>query len=177
MGPPQWLGQRGHPLEIQGVRLACWEACRGRLVLHRLKIQGPPPSPLAPRKSHLPEADGEVVFSTQTRLAISLPGGTPAPSTCCEGHALTPQARWPHPWMELDIFLKEKSKAALVNASSLCGLWRAHSCHSDSDALNGQGPGRSQVAFGLVTVCAEQAVPCSAGGEATPEGPVCTGRC
>lgn len=30
------------------------------------------------------------------------------------------------------------------------------------------------MAFGLVTVCAEQAVPCPAGGEATPEGPVCT---
>ena len=78
--------------------------------------------------------------------------------------------------MELHTFLKKEREKLLYLKLHLCAAsGRAHSSHSNSYALNSQGPGKGQTAFGLVTVCAEQAVPCSAGGEATPEGPVCTG--
>lgn len=75
---------------------------------------GPSASPPGSRKLHLPEADGEVVLSTQTRLAISLPGGTPAPSTCwVNSHALTPQASGHiHGW-NLTFSLKRKEQKLL----------------------------------------------------------------
>ena len=78
--------------------------------------------------------------------------------------------------MELHTLLKKERAKLLYLKLHLCAAsGRAHSGHSNSDALNGRGPGGGQTAFGLVTMCAEQAVPCPAGGEATPEGPVCTG--
>ena len=73
--------------------------------------------------------------------------------------------------MELHTFLKKEREKLLYLKLHLCAAsGRAHSSHSNSYALNSQGPGKGQTAFGLVTVCAEQAVPCSARGEATPEG-------
>ena len=65
---------------------------------------------------------------------------------------------------------KERAKLLYLKLHLCAASGRAHSGHSNSDALNGRGPGGGQTAFGLVTVCAEQAVPCPAGGEATPRG-------